>query len=113
MPRHHGFQAADAAGWKRMQDRSAPCQPNGADRLKRGFDIVLASAIIVAFLPLYLIIFAALLAQGRPFLIQHVRVGRYGRTFPCLKFRTMVIEADAVLRRHLAEGIRVKTDHFV
>ena len=43
-----------------------------------------------------------LLLQGRPIFIRHQRIGKNGKPFQCLKFRTMVIDADAVLRRHLA-----------
>jgi len=80
------------------------------DRLKRGFDITLATAIILAFLPLLAIILAALLVQGRPFLIRHQRVGRRGQLFPCLKFRTMVINADAKLQEHLAANAEARAE---
>lgn len=37
-----------------------------------------------------------------PVLYGHRRIGRHGRVFRCLKFRTMVQDSDAVLARHLA-----------
>jgi exopolysaccharide production protein ExoY len=80
------------------------------DRVKRGFDMTLAMGIILAFLPLLAIIFAALLVQGRPFLIRHQRVGRQGQLFPCLKFRTMVVNADATLKEHLAANAEARAE---
>jgi lipopolysaccharide/colanic/teichoic acid biosynthesis glycosyltransferase len=37
-----------------------------------------------------------------PFFYRHSRVGLEGKAFDCLKFRSMVINADEVLARHLA-----------
>ena len=73
-----------------------------SERLKRSFDVAAAAAILVVFLPLLVTVCVMLLAQGRPLRIRHNRVGRGGRLFPCLKFRTMVVDAEAVLHRHLA-----------
>ena len=52
---------------------------------------------------------------GRPVIYRHVRVGKGGRRFECLKFRTMVPDAERVLRR-LSRGAsrgraRVARDH--
>lgn len=70
---------------------------------KRGLDVALASAAIVFLLPLFLLLVAVLLvAQGRPIFIRHSRVGRGGASFPCLKFRSMVTNSEAVLREYLA-----------
>ena len=72
--------------------------------LKRGFDLTATSIIVLLFSPLLVFVCAVLMTQGWPILIRHRRVGRAGRIFPCLKFRTMVVDADAVLNRHLAEN---------
>jgi exopolysaccharide production protein ExoY len=70
--------------------------------LKRGFDVLGASLALLVFSPL-LILLALLvkLSDGGPILYGHARVGRSGRTFRCLKFRTMVMNGDAVLAAHL------------
>ena len=60
------------------------------------FAIFFISPLIVASIAVLLLL------QGRPIFIRHQRIGRYGVPFLCLKFRTMVIDADAVLQRHLA-----------
>lgn len=74
-----------------------------AATMKRTFDIVVAVTALITLSVLLLIVASAVLVmQGRPILIRHPRIGRNGATFPCLKFRTMVRDADAALSRHLA-----------
>lgn len=70
---------------------------------KRGFDLVVGGALVVATAPLFLALSAAILiADGRPVLFRQRRVGMNGRPFACLKFRTMVTDADARLQALLA-----------
>ena len=70
---------------------------------KRLLDVVLAGAMLVLFLPLMALIAGWIwLRGGVPVLYAHARVGKGGRVFPCLKFRTMVEDADAVLAALLA-----------
>jgi len=58
--------------------------------IKRGFDYGFALAGLLALAPLFLfIILWILVADGRPVLFRQTRVGRFGRTFTLLKFRTM------------------------
>jgi exopolysaccharide production protein ExoY len=72
--------------------------------LKRGFDIAAASASIILLLPLFCLIALAIkLSDGGPVFFRHRRVGLNGSSFGCLKFRTMVVDADQVLQRHLAQ----------
>ena len=94
--------AAGARWTEQTLDSSTSGRPL-ADWSKRSFDIATAVAIVLVFLPLFAVIGLALLAQGRPLLIRHRRIGRGGEMFPCLKFRTMVVNGDEVLQRHLAE----------
>jgi exopolysaccharide production protein ExoY len=82
----------------------APDDPLGG-AAKRGLDILAASAALAMLLPLMgAVALVILLTEGRPIFIAHPRVGFGGRTFRCLKFRTMVRNSDDVLRRHLAEN---------
>ncbi|MDX7950398.1 sugar transferase [Lichenihabitans sp. Uapishka_5] len=70
---------------------------------KRCFDAQAAMLGILILAPLLVTIALILLVlQGRPVLIRHRRIGRNGAVFPCLKFRTMVRDADTVLHRLLA-----------
>ncbi|MCK8783273.1 sugar transferase [Roseomonas sp. NAR14] len=60
-------------------------------------DIVGAATILAALLPLMLVIAGLVALDGGPVLFAHQRVGRGGRAFGCLKFRTMVPQAEARL----------------
>jgi exopolysaccharide production protein ExoY len=70
---------------------------------KRSFDITAACIGLALLVPLFLLIALAVkLADRGPIFYRHRRVGRNGVPFSCLKFRTMMPNADAVLHRHLA-----------
>ena len=68
---------------------------------KRGFDVAGAFLGIIALSPL-LILLALLvkLSTNGSVFFSHKRIGRGGQFFPCLKFRTMVENGDAVLAEH-------------
>ncbi len=58
--------------------------------LKRGIDLVLASALLLVSLPIGAMIAALIsMESGRPVLLRQERVGVGGRRFRCYKFRTM------------------------
>jgi len=72
---------------------------------KRIIDLCLLLAAAVLVLPVVALVGLAILAEsGRPIFFGHQRVGRHGRPFTAWKFRTMVQEADRVLRVALAGG---------
>ena len=72
-------------------------------RLKRGLDICGALGALLLFGPLLLLLMAMVkLLDGGDVFYGHKRVGRFGREFHCLKFRTMVPDGDAVLNRYFA-----------
>ena len=80
-------------------------------RLKRGFDIGAVSLALLFFFPLLLVVMAVVfIAQGRPIFIRHRRVGRDGALFPCLKFRTMVVDGDRVLKAHIASDANAASE---
>jgi sugar transferase EpsL len=63
--------------------------------LKRGFDLIVAATLIVAFSWLFfLIAVAVLLALGRPVLFLQRRAGLHGEPFTIFKFRTMIEARD-------------------
>jgi Undecaprenyl-phosphate galactose phosphotransferase WbaP len=69
-----------------------------AGGFKRVFDIVGAIVLGIVFAPLMSVIVLLLFREGGPVIYRHRRVGRDGRIFECLKFRSMVPDADRVLR---------------
>jgi exopolysaccharide production protein ExoY len=73
--------------------------------LKRGIDLMVAAAALVAFTPIALMIaLLIVLTMGRPVLFAHPRVGFRRKLFNCYKFRSMVSDPDGVLERYLAEN---------
>ena len=73
--------------------------PRGAAAFgKRLFDIVGAILIGALFSPFILAVVITIRLSGLPVLFRHKRIGRHGRIFNCLKFRTMVPNAEQVLR---------------
>ncbi|WP_118137361.1 sugar transferase [Oceanicella sp. SM1341] len=81
-----------------------PPSRGASSRSKRFFDVLFSLGLIGLALPVFLIVpLMILLTDRAPVLFRHERVGRDGRPFACLKFRTMRREADEILARHLAE----------
>ena len=81
----------------------APESPLGG-RTKRVFDFGAAVCAVILVAPLLLLLSALILVLDTgPVFIRHQRIGRGGSKFACFKFRTMVVDAGEVLRRHLAE----------
>jgi exopolysaccharide biosynthesis polyprenyl glycosylphosphotransferase len=66
-------------------------------RFKRAFDLVGASLGLLAVSPLLIAVAIAVKLDSRgPVFFRQLRVGRHGKRFHMLKFRTMVPEADAM-----------------
>jgi len=70
--------------------------------LKAVFDQAGAALLLVLLAPLMLALAALIRADGGPALYRHRRVGAGGRGFDCLKFRSMVVDADSLLRQLIA-----------
>lgn len=76
--------------------------PAWSGRAKRTMDLLLSAALMVPLIPVLGAIALLLrLTSGPGVLVRHPRIGRDGAVFPCLKFRTMVLDADRVLAAHL------------
>jgi exopolysaccharide production protein ExoY len=74
----------------------------------RYFDVYFALSSIALWLPLLcLIAIAVKLIDGGPVLYRHRRVGRNGKAFDCLKFRTMVVDAEKILQSQVAINCKV------
>ena len=71
-------------------------------RIKRAFDLLLASLLLVMALPFALVIALAIVLETRgPVFFSHQRIGRHRRRFRLWKFRSMVADSDLVLSRYL------------
>ena len=78
---------------------------------KRVFDIIFSSLVLIFFSPIYLILalLIALSSQGPIFYVQK-RVGKNHKTFNCLKFRTMINNADEVLESIMAQSPQLREE---
>ena len=104
--------AVDPLQWKQIEPTDVLTGPIKVKKissvqriLRRTFDLVFASLALLLTLPLYPIVIAAIwLEDGRPFFFAHKRESRGGREFPCLKFRTMRKDAEAIKQKLLEQN---------
>jgi putative colanic acid biosynthesis UDP-glucose lipid carrier transferase len=77
--------------------------------IKRTVDIIISAAVTVFILTWLFPVMALLikLTSRGPVLFVQKRVGRYGKSFYCLKFRTMIVNDAADLRQAQENDIRV------
>jgi exopolysaccharide production protein ExoY len=79
--------------------------------LCRAFDIVFALLAIAFSAPLLIAVaLGVFLTDGGPPVFAHQRIGRSGRSFRCLKFRSMVVDAEARLAVLLASDPVARRD---
>ena len=77
---------------------------------KRILDVVGALLLIAGFSPLIAFVVLVLKREGGGILFRHQRVGKHGELFQCLKFRTMVPNADRALTQILSEHAHLKEE---
>ena len=70
--------------------------------VKGTMDLCVAALLLFLAAPIFLAIFLANWSRGGPVFFAHRRIGAGGRSFGCLKFRTMVVDSDRVLQEALA-----------
>ncbi|QXE07343.1 sugar transferase (plasmid) [Paraburkholderia sprentiae WSM5005] len=80
------------------------------DVMKRTMDVCVASILLVLLLPVLVIIALAVMRDKGNAVYGHPRIGRGGRTFKCLKFRSMVMNSDKVLAELLATDPRARAE---
>jgi lipopolysaccharide/colanic/teichoic acid biosynthesis glycosyltransferase len=72
---------------------------------KRALDILVSGLALLALAPLFAVVALAIkLTDFGPVLFWQTRVGRYGKPLRFPKFRSMVLDAEAVKQRLLAEN---------
>lgn len=75
-----------------------PRHVQASRRAKRGFDLIASMLLLIAVAPMFLFVALSIKAHDRgPVFFRQVRTGRDGKEFSCLKFRTMVTDAEARL----------------
>ena len=78
--------------------------------MKRVFDILISGAVLIAISPVMLLLAYMTKRDGGPVFFGHERIGKNGTVFHCLKFRSMIINAQEVLEKHLAENEDVRAE---
>ncbi|HIH6649315.1 TPA: undecaprenyl-phosphate galactose phosphotransferase WbaP, partial [Klebsiella michiganensis] len=78
--------------------------------LKRIFDLAGSITIIIALSPILLYISRKVKKDGGPAIYGHERIGKDGKPFKCLKFRSMVINSKEVLENLLANDAAAKKE---
>jgi exopolysaccharide production protein ExoY len=92
-----------------------PVPPRPVSRLEaslwRSFDIAVATGILIVIFPFLLVLSVTLyICDPGPIFFAHRRIGYRGRYFNCLKFRSMKVNGDAILREHLAANPDAKRE---
>lgn len=91
------------------------------DYFSRLLDVIIAGALLVLLLPVMTLVAAIVyLVDPGPVIFAHQRIGRHGKTFPCLKFRTMyvgaeqrltaILDSDPMLRRQWERDHKLAVD---
>ena len=70
--------------------------------VKRALDLIIAIPCFVLLLPFFGVIALLIKVDSRgPTFFVHERLGAKGKPFKCVKFRSMYVDSDNVLRQHL------------
>ncbi len=89
------FSVRRDGGLALLYPRSLSVCTRGARRMRRVLDLAIAIPAIVLLSPVFAIIaLAVYLDSGKPIFYKQIRVGRLGREFAIIKFRTMRTDAE-------------------
>ncbi|MEJ0063736.1 MAG: undecaprenyl-phosphate galactose phosphotransferase WbaP [Alphaproteobacteria bacterium] len=72
--------------------------------IKRAFDIAVSGTALLALAPVFAVVALFIKRDGGPVFYSDRRVGTGGLSFGCLKFRSMVMNSNQVMKEHLANN---------
>ncbi|HFP3109893.1 undecaprenyl-phosphate galactose phosphotransferase WbaP [Escherichia coli] len=78
--------------------------------IKRIFDIIGSISIIILLSPILIYISRKVKEDGGPAIYGHERIGKGGKPFKCLKFRSMVINSKEVLEELLLKDVNARKE---
>lgn len=78
--------------------------------LKRSIDLVFSFLFLLFIAPLLTAVICVVASDGGPIIHKSVRVGRNGRKFHCLKFRTMMPDSEHLLTELLRANEAARTE---
>ena len=106
---HSGARASGAAESETLPDElgQPAVKTPVREALKRVLDIAGSAALMMVLLPVYMVVAALVkLTSDGPVFFRQDRVGRMGRPFRMLKFRTMYVNSDsAIHQKYVADFI--------
>ena len=79
-------------------------------RAKRLFDVLVGSLCLMALAPVMISLVILVRRDGGPAIFGHRRIGSDGKTFLCLKFRSMCVDAERKLQEHLANSPEARAE---
>lgn len=81
--------------------------------VKRTTDVVLASVALVILSPVFLIIAIAIKLDSKgPVFFKHTRIGKNGKIIKLYKFRSMVINAEALIKSFTPEQMKEYKENY-
>jgi UDP-galactose-lipid carrier transferase len=78
--------------------------------LKRAFDVAVSVVLIIFLSPILIYIVLKITCEGGAPIYSHERIGQSGRKFRCLKFRSMIVNSNEVLKNVLATNPEAKAE---
>ena len=77
---------------------------------KRSFDLVVSCLLLIVLSPLFGYLTVKIRADGGPAFFKQHRIGKGGKAFTCLKFRSMYIDAEARLESMLRDNEKLRIE---
>ena len=77
---------------------------------KRMFDTLITLFLLIFLSPLFIFLYFHIKRDGGPAFFRQERIGRHGKVFECLKFRTMVTNAENHLQTLLSKDPALKAE---
>ena len=77
---------------------------------KRLFDIAVSFTMLLVLSPVFIIISSFIKLDGGPAMFRQERLGRNGEVFKCLKFRSMIMNAEERLSQMIASDPKVAAE---
>ena len=72
--------------------------------VKRVFDLIISGLLLVMLAPVLAALAVLIKRDGGTAVYGHKRIGRNGAQFKCLKFRSMAVDSDVQLMRHIEQN---------
>ncbi|CAA7599621.1 Bacterial sugar transferase [Acididesulfobacillus acetoxydans] len=92
------------AGSSQAHAEAVPAYPAWQLRAKRGLDILVAAPLLILLSPLWLIVVLWIKGDSPgPALFRQTRIGREGEPYTIYKFRTMIVDAERLMRPALEQ----------